>query len=202
MASVGPCDAPASVNPPRPHRSLGRRLQTAPAHPNPSPLSVKQLPSSLIASLSLSALVLGGCGRSDQTAKEAPDAGAPVDLANGRAVFNRICFVCHQTTGLGVPGVFPPLAGSPIATEADPRRIVRIVLNGLQGPIDVGGKPFNNVMPPQGAALSDKDISDVLSYVRSSWGNAAQAVSPATVSAIRSSSNRQAPWTWDELSKL
>jgi mono/diheme cytochrome c family protein len=143
--------------------------------------------------IALMGLSLAGCGKAP-----APTGGP--DLANGAAVFNRICVVCHQANGAGVPNVFPPLAGSSIATAPDPKLIIRIVLNGLQGPIEVSGKPFANVMPPQGPVLSDKDIADVLSYVRQSFGNAAPAVTPDAVAAIRAKVSSHGPWTWAELS--
>ena len=158
--------------------------------------------------ISITALTCGltGCGKSGDgpAASSSPEHPAPTaDLSNGRAIFTRICSLCHQLNGQGVAGIFPPLAGSQIATEKDAKRIVRIVLNGFQGPVEVSGKTYNNVMTPQGPVLSDKDIADVLSYVRSSWGNDASAISTKDVASIRSAiASHPGPWTWDELSKL
>jgi mono/diheme cytochrome c family protein len=160
--------------------------------------------------ISITALACGltGCGKSgDGAGASSPSAAASeapgADLSNGRAVFARICSLCHQPNGQGVAGVFPPLAGSQIATEKDPRRIIRIVLNGFQGPVEVSGKTYNNIMTPQGALLSDRDIADVLSYVRSSWGNDAPEVAAKDVAAIRAAiASHPGPWTWEELSKL
>lgn len=97
----------------------------------------------------------------------------------GQAVFSSNCSVCHQATGAGIPGAFPPLAKSDFLL-ADTARAVGIVLYGKSGPITVNGNSFNSVMPPQGR-LSDQQIADVLTYVSNSWGNTAPAVSPVQV---------------------
>jgi mono/diheme cytochrome c family protein len=157
-----------------------------------------------LSSLAVIVALLSGCskpsGPAVNPASPYPSASAPhFDPANGKAVFTRVCAVCHQPTGVGVPGAFPPLAGSEIAATKDPTIPIKIVLFGLQGPITVSGKAFNSVMPPQGAILSDKDIADALSYARISWGNNAPSVSEAAVSSIRGSITRTTMWTWAEL---
>jgi mono/diheme cytochrome c family protein len=113
----------------------------------------------------------------------------------------RVCFACHQANGLGLPGAFPPLAGSSIVTEADTGKIIRIVLHGLQGPIEVKGVKFNSLMPAQGAQLNDKEIADALTYVRNAWGNTAAPVTVEAVAGVRAQVQRPTPWTWDELTK-
>ncbi len=123
-------------------------------------------------------------------------AGADV-LAAGAGVYSRICIICHQPTGTGIPAVFPPLAGSPIV-DGDARRLIRIVLFGLQGPVQVNGTTYNNVMPGHAPTLNDSDIAAVLSYVRNSWGHAAPAVTAAAVATERAL-NRTTAWTWAEL---
>jgi mono/diheme cytochrome c family protein len=87
---------------------------------------------------------------------------------------------------LGAPGQFPPLAGSEWVNESEPGRVIRAVLNGLQGPISVHGQNFNNVMVPWNS-LSDEDIAAVITFVRQNkeWGNTASAVTPAQVQAVR-----------------
>ncbi len=120
----------------------------------------------------------------------------------GKKVFASICITCHQATGLGVPGVFPPLAGSEWA-EGDEERIIRIVLLGLNGPIKVEGKEFNNAMPGLGASLKDEQIAHALSYVRQEWGNKAPEVQPETVARIRTElGTRTAPFNAEELLKI
>jgi nitrite reductase (NO-forming) len=93
-------------------------------------------------------------------------------LERGKRVFMQTCFACHQPDGRGMPGVFPPLAGSDFL-KADRERPIRIVTKGLTGPLTVNGQMFNNVMPAQ--VLTDQQIADVLTYVTNSWGNAGEA---------------------------
>jgi mono/diheme cytochrome c family protein len=120
----------------------------------------------------------------------------------GKKVFNQICIVCHQATGQGIPGVFPPLAGSEWANGSE-ERIIRIVLHGLNGKITVAGKDFNNAMASLGGTLKDEQIANVLTYVRSEWGNNSPAVGAETVAKIRAeNATRTAPWSADELLKL
>src|SRR5688572_11857628 len=69
--------------------------------------------------------------------------------AEGAKLYNLYCSVCHQGTGLGLPGQFPPLAGSEWVITENPERPIRIVLDGLTGPITVKGVPFNNTMTLQ-----------------------------------------------------
>ena len=120
----------------------------------------------------------------------------------GKKVFTNICAACHQISGQGVPGVYPPLAGSEWA-QGDEERIIRIVLHGLNGPITVEGKQFNNAMASLGGVLKDDQIANVLSYVRQEWGNKAPEVKAETVARIRAEvSGRTAPWTAEELLKI
>lgn len=151
----------------------------------------------------IAVLALGLTACSPQT--EAPlVAATPTagDADAGKKTFVTVCSVCHGPQGAGVPGAFPPLAGSEIATAADPSRIIRIVLHGLNGPITVKGVTVNSVMPPQGAALTDTQIADVLTYVRQSWGNQAPPVTVEAVTAARAATaSRTTFWTWDELTK-
>ena len=119
----------------------------------------------------------------------------------GKRVFAN-CLACHLTTGLGQPGNYPPLAGSEWALGPEDR-IIRIVLNGLSGPITVKNTSFNNTMPAFGPLLRDEQIADVLTYVRSEWGNNAPAVSPDKVKEIRAAvAGRNGLWTPEELLKL
>ena len=112
-----------------------------------------------------------------------------------------ICAGCHQSNGRGMPGTFPPLAGSEIATGS-PEIPVRIVLHGLQGPLTVRGQRFNGTMPAWGQ-FSDADIATTLTYVRSQWGNSASAVTPAPVTAVRqATAGRTRAWTGAEIEAL
>ena len=85
-------------------------------------------------------------------------------------------------TGEGIEGAFPPLAKSDYLM-ADKKRSITQVLNGVTGEIKVNGKTYNGDMPA--FDLSDEEVSDVLNYVRNSWGNKGEAVLPAEVKALR-----------------
>ena len=130
----------------------------------------------------------------------------PVDpKVLGRRVYTRNCLVCHQATGLGVAGQFPPLAGSEWVLGQDwhgDNHLVKIVLKGLQGPIQVQGKTFNNAMPTW-SMLTDGQIADVLTYIRSEWGNAAPPIFADYVRAIREQPPARAePWAPKDLQAI
>jgi mono/diheme cytochrome c family protein len=119
-------------------------------------------------------------------------------MKRGAAVYARTCIACHQPTGLGLPPVFPPLANAPIVA-GNPELPVKFILQGLMGPITVNGMTYNSMMPPV-AGLSDADIADVLTYVRQSFGNKANAVTADQVKAIRAATaGRTTMWTTAEL---
>ena len=124
-------------------------------------------------------------------------------FAKGRRVFQIYCLVCHQASGLGTPGQFPPLAGSEWALAQSPNRIIRLVLNGGQGPIEVKGQVYSAAaMPPWKDLLKDEDIAAVLTYVRQNkdWGNSVSDVKPDQVKAIRDKiKDRTEPFTAEEL---
>lgn len=101
----------------------------------------------------------------------------------GRQQFALVCAQCHQPTGLGQEGKAPPLVNSPWALGPE-SRLVRIVLHGMRGPVQVGDKVFNMDMPAL-KAMSDEQIAGVLTYIRRSWGHEAPPVDPATVAGIR-----------------
>lgn len=131
-----------------------------------------------------------------------PRSEADALLARGRQVYGTYCSACHQPNGRGLPGQFPPLAGSDWVLTEGPNRIIRIVLDGLQGPITVNGAEYNNVMLPWRDQLSDEDIAAVVTYVRGNkdWGNNAGPATPAQVKAIReATASRGRNWTAAEL---
>ena len=103
-------------------------------------------------------------------------------IVYGERVYTNNCQACHLSEGQGIPGAFPPLAASDFL-NADQARAVAVVLNGLQGPIDVNGVQYDGVMPA--VRLSDEEVADVLTYVYSRWGNAGVVVTPEEVRAAR-----------------
>jgi mono/diheme cytochrome c family protein len=119
-------------------------------------------------------------------------------MKRGLAVYSRTCIACHQPTGKGLPPVFPSIAETPIVV-GNPELPIKFILQGLMGPITVGGMTYNSVMPPV-AGVSDGDIADVLTYVRQSFGNKGNPVSVDQVKAVRAATaGRTAMWTTAEL---
>jgi mono/diheme cytochrome c family protein len=129
---------------------------------------------------------LGG-GKASGTAK-----------ADGAALFASMCAACHQANGQGLPGVFPPLAGSEWV-QGQPSTAAAIVLHGVTGNLSVKGSNYNGAMPAFGGQLSDEQIAAVLTHVRSQWGNTSGAVSPETVAQARAAhEKRSAPFQGDK----
>lgn len=110
-------------------------------------------------------------------------AAEPSQVERGQSVYATSCLSCHQATGEGLKNVFPPLAGSDFLL-ADVERSIRIVLQGTSGEIKVNGITYNGAMPPP-PGLDDDKVADVLTYVRSAWGNAGAPVTAATVAGVR-----------------
>src|SRR5438067_8617044 len=122
--------------------------------------------------------VAGGPGGGEPAAELSPH-------DRGKKVFAANCQTCHQANGLGVPGQYPPLAGSEFTTGGS-RRPAMIVLKGLQGPVTVKGQKFGSaVMQPWDKTLTDQKIADVLTYERSEWGNSASPVTAEQIAALR-----------------
>ena len=106
--------------------------------------------------------------------------------AKGRAIFLKVCAACHQPDGMGKDGVAPPLGGSEWVLADQGDRLVRIVLNGMSGPVQVQGREWNLAMPPWRENLKDDEIAVVLSYIRSKIaGNKAGPIKAELVSAAR-----------------
>lgn len=104
-------------------------------------------------------------------------------IQRGQEVYNTTCLACHRSRGQGLEGVYPPLAKSDFLVN-NPKRSIDIVLYGLNGEITVNGKKYNLDMPAQ-SHLSDQQVTDVLNFVRNSWGNKGRAISVAQVMARR-----------------
>lgn len=127
-----------------------------------------------------------------------PDGVPPGGGSAGAKVYAKICSSCHQGNGKGLPGVYPPLAGSAYAV-GESSVPIRIVLHGFKGKITREGKEYNGLMAPWKDQLSDQDIADVLTYVRSSFGNTGAAVTVDEVKAVREKTKTQLSG-WDEAS--
>ena len=116
-------------------------------------------------------------------------AGAAVD---GKAVFAAQCVACHQATGKGLPGVFPPLDGSEWV-QGDARTVANILLHGINGKITVAGTDYSGAMPSF-QQLNDAELAAVASYVRSNWYNKAEAIKPDLFEQERKASTRTTPF--------
>jgi mono/diheme cytochrome c family protein len=103
-------------------------------------------------------------------------------IARGKEVYTAQCISCHLEQGEGLEGVFPPLAKSDYLM-ADKKRSIQQVLHGISGEIKVNGVTYNGEMP--GIDLTDEEVSDVLNYVRNSFGNKGPAITPAEAKAAR-----------------
>jgi putative membrane-bound dehydrogenase-like protein len=122
---------------------------------------------------------------------------------HGKEVYALTCAACHQPSGLGLEGLAPPLADSEWA-QGPAERVIRIVLQGLTGPISVNGVPYRMEMPAL-PTLSDTDIASVLTYVRRQpdWEHTASPVDAAMVAKVREQTkSRQVLWTAEELTKV
>ena len=120
----------------------------------------------------------------------------------GGRIYGQYCSSCHMGDGNGnLSSGFPPLTGSEWVLAKDPSRIIRIVLNGVGGPITVKGKEYGQVqMLPWRDALKDDEVAAVLTYVRNTWGNKVAAVDPALVKQIRDqTADKGGAWTAAEL---
>lgn len=119
----------------------------------------------------------------------------PTAKVDGAAVFSGNCVACHQTTGVGLPGVFPPLAGSEWVQAANKEIPVQILLHGITGSIVVKGGNFSGAMPNFSKTLDDASIAAVLTHVRKTWGNTAGEITAADVAAGRKRfPDHEAPW--------
>jgi len=156
-------------------------------------MHVKKLSTLLI--VPIIGLSIGACSQqSDEPAGAAMDdtavhtaevaAGGTDELmAMGEAVFLANCAACHQPTGVGLAGAFPPLADSDFL-QGNRQEVLAAALFGLQGPITVNGVEYNGVMPSLGH-LTDADLAAAVTYVFGSWGNNVAAVSVEEVAALR-----------------
>ncbi len=104
---------------------------------------------------------------------------------DGKANYALYCSACHGANGVGPENnPNPPLAKSEWL-QGTPDRAISAVMVGLKGPIEVKGRLYNLIMPPQGAVLSDEKLASILTYVRSSFGNKGKKVSPERVAKVR-----------------
>jgi len=113
----------------------------------------------------------------------------PAEAASGAAIYQDRCAICHEASGEGIVGTYPPLAQNPHVTAKDPSAAIAVVLNGMLVDITVRGHRYVGGMPGWRNWLTDADAAAVVTYIRTAWGNHASAVSAQDVARIRASSS-------------
>lgn len=131
----------------------------------------------------LALMLLSSCGGNQSNSGSVKNSEGQAKTADqGQATYTKYCLACHQSNGSGVPGMYPPLKGSD--RLADKSGMINIVLHGLNGPIVVNGQPYNQIMPKQDF-LSNKEIAEVLTYIRREMGGLTDSVSIQDVNKLR-----------------
>lgn len=105
-------------------------------------------------------------------------------FSRGKLLYAAYCLACHQADGSGVPNLNPPLIATTWVSGSK-ATLIEMILKGSKGKVEIDGETFHNTMPAQ-AHLTDREIADVLTYIRNSFGNKASAVTPAEVKNVRS----------------
>ena len=118
-------------------------------------------------------------------------------IAAGKAKYGQ-CAACHTGTGEGQPGQFPPLKGSEFVINGE-KRLISILQHGINGSLTVNGKPFNGQMLPLGYSMPDKDLAQLLSYIRNEWGNKASLIYEDQVKAVRKEIGEHPPYSEEQL---
>jgi len=154
----------------------------------------KPMDSWMLKPYEISVAHLNGHGMAEKKSVLAATQPGAIDnkiLAAGKAIYSRdgYCVTCHQADGKGLEAAgFPPIAGSNWMLGSD-ERIIKIVLKGMYGPIEVNGKKYPGQVPmtPFEGMLKDDEVAAVITYVRNSFGNKAPAVTADKVKAVRAS---------------
>jgi mono/diheme cytochrome c family protein len=115
--------------------------------------------------------------------QDKPKFDLKASIQRGTEVYNAQCMSCHMDNGVGIEGVTPPVAKSDYLM-ADKKRSIIQLLKGISGEIKVNGVVYNGEMAAFDY-LTDQEASDVMNYIRNSWGNKGDAVTPEEVKALR-----------------
>jgi hypothetical protein len=110
--------------------------------------------------------------------------------ATGARQYAEFCMPCHGANGKGFARVFPPLAGNPTVVDPDPSSLANLLLNGaVTAPVGTAATDYH--MPGYGWTLDNQELANVLTFIRTGWGNRASPVAEATVAARRAELGRQ-----------
>jgi len=107
-----------------------------------------------------------------------------ITLKRGEEIYNKVCLACHQADGSGVPMMFPPVTQSKFI-NGDNEQLIRVILDGMSGPVEIKGEEYNSIMPPQKDNLDDQEVSDLIYYLRNSFSNSAGDITAEEVARIR-----------------
>lgn len=121
--------------------------------------------------------------------KAKPAMGLAASIAGGKIIYVNHCLTCHQADGGGVPNMNPPLIKTSYVT-GDHVQLIKVVLNGFAENVDIDGESYSNVMPAHDF-LKDREIADVLTYVRKSFGNKGGAITASQVKAVRAKNKKK-----------
>ena len=179
------------------HRAQQRETADPSERSQPIPLIVAVITLAVVVTGVLYILLSEPFGRADLGDRRTlsdlrPAVARPGQGADGQQVFNANCVACHQATGKGLPGVFPPLDGSEWV-NGDTRVLANIVLHGVTGEISVAGQTYKGAMPAFGQ-LGDAELAAVLSHVRSTWSNKSAAIKADLIAAERKAGVRTTPF--------
>jgi ubiquinol-cytochrome c reductase cytochrome b subunit len=144
-------------------------------------------PNAAVASVAKSSgtLETGPVGTASNTSSSATQGGStPANAGAGATVYTTNCAGCHGAAGAGLAGQFPPLAANPFVT-GDKNKVIGVVLNGLNGKIEVNGATYNAPMPAWKGQLTNKQSADVITYIRNAWGNKGTTVTEADVGSYK-----------------
>ncbi|NJK93279.1 MAG: cytochrome c [Blastochloris sp.] len=124
----------------------------------------------------------GGAGAAGAPA--AAEDPVAVALKLGKRVYTANCASCHQGSGQGAAGQYPPLVASDYVLQSE-RRLIALLLHGAEGPMTVKGNVYNGAMPAWEKQLNDKQMAAVATYIRQEWGNNGGPITPEQVAAAR-----------------
>jgi len=119
-------------------------------------------------------------------------------IERGENVYNNVCQTCHQASGKGVAGAFPSLHNAPLVIGNE-KKLVALILHGLQGKLEREEGMYNGIMPPWKEQLTDRQVAAVATFVRQQFGNSSSEVMADTVKVVREQYDRSVQWTEEEL---
>jgi len=116
----------------------------------------------------------------------AQDFSLPSSIKRGKTIYSNLCASCHMANGAGIPGVYSPLTGVDSLVN-NKSRLAKSILQGVQGPVKIKGVEYKGNM--RSFTLTDQEVSDLLNYIRNSWGNEGKAILPNEIQSLLSSKN-------------